>query len=188
MDSPHPRTVEIPNGLPADNNEQTPLDKRVQRLGNVCIIGAGVVLILSLGLFIFRYWSFVNSHPTPIPPGTKMNLPARDWSLHRQTLLLVLSTECKYCTASAPFYRRLAAESTGKTAVVVVAAQPHFQTREYLHKLGISLHDIRQIPPESINIKATPALVLINSDGIVIESWQGQLPRRWEDEVISRIR
>jgi thioredoxin-related protein len=102
--------------------------------------------------------------------GTRIVLPTEDWRLHKQTLLLVLSTQCKYCTASAPFYRRLAAEAADKTDLVVIAAQSPNETREYLHRLGVSVHDVRQILPDSIEINATPSLVLIDSQGIVIRS------------------
>lgn len=161
---------------------------RVERLVNLCIVGAGILFLISLTVFVLRNRSSTHFNAAAIAPGTKLNLRDQSFVIRKQTLVLVLSTDCEYCTASAPFYRRLAAETADKTGLVVITAQSPKETREYLDRLGISVNDVRQVVPSSIEVKATPSLVLIDSQGIVIRSWQGQLPPEVENEVLDLVK
>lgn len=42
--------------------------------------------------------------------GKQIVLESVNWSKNGQTVLLILSSSCRYCTDSAPFYRRLKQE------------------------------------------------------------------------------
>ncbi|MEK6334934.1 MAG: hypothetical protein AABM67_08295 [Acidobacteriota bacterium] len=75
-----------------------------------------------------------SSRRSGVAPGTKINLSDVDWAKNGKTLVLVLSTNCKVCSASASFYQHLVAkaESTQKVKLVAVLAQSVEQSREYL--------------------------------------------------------
>src|SRR6185503_8682986 len=86
--------------------------KRIELLSNIGII---VVAILLGIVLVNRY--LLPPSPKPeavegglIKPGTKLALPNVDWGKSDRTLLLMLSTNCRFCTESAPFYQRLALE------------------------------------------------------------------------------
>src|SRR2546426_4312395 len=84
--------------------------KRIELIANVCII----VVALVIGVMVARRILFHRPEPESSVPaiqaGTKITLPKVDWSSNGRTLLIVLSTGCRYCTARAPFYRRLVDE------------------------------------------------------------------------------
>lgn len=122
-----------------------------------------------------------------ISPGTKLSLPRVDWSKTEQTVVLVLSESCRYCTESAPFYRRLVASSAGTNPVIAVFPQDVATGRNYLNGLGISVNEIKQVSPESIGTRATPTIVLVNSRGVVEDVWVGKLPPQKEEAVLARL-
>jgi len=61
------------------------------------------------------------------------------------------------------------------------------QSREYLRSLNVSIDEVKQTPPGSVGVRATPTLILINSGGIVVNSWVGRLQSDKEAEVLSQL-
>jgi hypothetical protein len=121
--------------------------------------------------------------------GKAISLPDTDWKRSDQTLVLVLSTGCIYCTESASFYKELAQKRAkqGNTSFVAVLPQPVDASRKYLSDLGIAVDDVRQLPPNSIGVRGTPTLLLVNKDGVVTDSWRGKLSPDKELEVMARL-
>jgi hypothetical protein len=158
--------------------------KKLETLTNITIIAVALIA----GTVLVRNHFF----PRPAPParpqpgtGMKVAIPGVDWAARGSTLLLALSPNCQYCTESAPFYRRLAAELS-KTPVHLTAVFPdHAQkAREYLTSLGVPVDDVRQVAPASLPIRGTPTLLLVDRDGIVRRVWAGQLSAEAERDVI----
>src|SRR5215216_2949274 len=60
------------------------------------------------------------------PIGKTVSLERLNWEQNKQTLVLYLSTQCKYCHESTPFYQRLvAAKGAGKNVkLTAVFSQP----------------------------------------------------------------
>ena len=163
---------------------------RIQVVANVCVIVAALSLILSIGWIFLRHSSLSRVPDPSIRSGTKVNLPESNWSLSRQTLLLVLSTECKYCTASASFYRRLVNETslTKKTRVIAVFPQPINESEEYFAKHDIKVSALHQALPASLGVRGTPTLILVDSNGAVIQFWDGMVPPEVENEILVSVK
>jgi thioredoxin-related protein len=164
--------------------------QRVELFINICVIGAALVFVSSVGWFALRYRSKAQTASSSIKKGSKLSLPDRDWSTSPQTLVLVLSKDCKYCTASAPFYRRLVNQGalTHNTRFVAILPQPLNESREYLARLGVKIDDLLQAASLSVGAKGTPTLILVNASGVVIQSWEGQLPPNAEIEVLASVK
>ena len=167
------------------------LHKKIELLANVAII---LVALLLGGVLVKRYlWPGAGppqaAAPERIKPGTKLSLPGVDWGRSRQTLLLVLSTTCRFCTESAPFYQRLAREKAGRTDVRLLASLPQTadESRKYLGEHGIAVDQVTQSAPSTAYARATPTLILVDQSGTVIDSWVGKLPPPQEEEVSNRL-
>lgn len=121
--------------------------------------------------------------------GKAISLPDVDWKRNGQTLVLVLSTGCRYCTESASFYKELVQKRAkqGNIRLVAILPQPVDASRKYLSDLGIAVDDVRQVPPNSLGVRGTPTLLLVNKDGVVTDSWQGKLTPDKELEVMARL-
>ncbi|HMG74643.1 MAG TPA: hypothetical protein VK582_14175 [Pyrinomonadaceae bacterium] len=166
------------------------LVKRIELIANVSIIIVAIVICAALAKRFLTKPPAQQSDASGIVAGTKINLPDEDWAKNGKTLLLALSTNCKFCSASAPFYQRLAstALSSKNTKLVAVLPQGAEQSREYLSTLKVTIEDVKQASPVSLGVRATPTLILVNNAGIVTNSWVGQLTPDKETEVLAQLR
>ncbi len=121
-----------------------------------------------------------------IKAGTKLSLGDIDWSKSDKNLVLVLSTTCRYCTESTPFYQKLAQQKNGRDDLRLIAVMPQTinEVQLYLSEHKISVDEIRQASLNTINVEGTPTLIEVDKTGAVIQSWVGKLPLEKESEVI----
>jgi thiol-disulfide isomerase/thioredoxin len=166
------------------------LHKRIEIIANIGII---IVAILLGGVLVNRYLL----PPSPnvevgegilIKPGMKLSLPGVDWDRADKTLLMVLSTNCHFCTESAPFYQRLAQQKAGRQDVRLVAVLPQVmsEAQKYLSDHNIVVDDVRQSVPGAAYARGTPTLIMVDRTGSVVTSWIGKLPAEKEAEVLNR--
>jgi hypothetical protein len=101
--------------------------------------------------------------------------------------LVALSTNCHYCTESAPFYQKLQQQKPGDLRLVAVLPQTVEQSRVYLNKLGVVIGDVVQSPLGAVGVSGTPSLILIDQGGAVRDSWVGKLSEAEATKVISQI-
>ena len=101
----------------------------------------------------------------------------------------MLSSDCRYCTESAPFYQRLTRETAGRADVHLIALFPQEveEGRKYLTNLGVSIDEIRQAAPGSTGAGGTPTLILVDAQGVVKNSWVGKLSAPEESEVLNQL-
>lgn len=165
--------------------------KKLELLVNVAII----IVAMLLGAVLARplYLLPIPNQPggvqsTLIKPGTKLSMSGLDWNEGDQTLLMVLSTNCHFCTESSPFYQRLVQQKGGRGDVRLVAVLPQsiIEAQKYLSAHGISVDEVRQSVPGALYANATPTLILVDRTGSVVESWAGKLPPQKELEVLDR--
>jgi len=162
---------------------------RIELVANVCIIVVALVICAAVAKRLLLKSHSSESGTQGVAAGTKINLTDIDFARNGQTLLLVLSINCKFCSASAPFYQNLArgSGSTHGTKLIALLPQQIEQSREYLKSLNVPIDEVKQTQPASVGVRATPTLILINSAGIVINSWVGQLQSDKETEVLSQL-
>jgi hypothetical protein len=163
---------------------------KVEFFANLAIL---VVAIL-LGIVLVKHYLLKESggevaNTNQPAAGTKLSLPDVDWTKSRQTLLLVLSRDCHFCSESAPFYRRLVRETAEwrDVRLMVVIPQEINEGKRYLNDLGVSIDQIRQAPLSLIGVTGTPTLILVNESGLVTAAWVGQLPPDRESEVLTKL-
>jgi hypothetical protein len=164
------------------------LNQKVELTANILIIVVGVLLV---GVIAQKYF-FGASHNSParlLPTvGSKINVPDVDLSAQPKTLVLVLQKDCKYCTESAAFYKRLQ-ENTQNKNIKLVAVLPGKieESTAYLNGLGINNLDVKQSSLDNLQTSGTPTLILTNNKGEVTNFWIGKLPADKEDEVIGQL-
>ncbi|HMG76330.1 MAG TPA: hypothetical protein VK582_22845 [Pyrinomonadaceae bacterium] len=166
------------------------IPKQVELVANIAIV---IIAILLGFVLVKRFILPQSSKPAveeraQIAPGTKLSLPGVDWSKGDKTLLMVLSTNCHFCTESAPFYQRLAQQKAGHGDVRMVAALPQStgEAQKYLNDHAISVDEVTQSVPGAVFARATPTLILLDRAGSVLESWVGKLSPEKEAEVSGR--
>lgn len=157
---------------------------------NICIV---VVAILLVFIIVKNYlWPRLGAPriESTIHAGSTLALAGVNWGNSEQTLLLVLSKNCHFCSESAPFYERLSRQvqtSGGRSRLVAVLPEDVGTSRDYLNGLKISITEIIQASPISIGTNATPTLILVDQRGVVKSVWIGKLVPEKEAEVLNHL-
>lgn len=161
------------------------LYKKAEFFSNIAII---IVAFLLSSIFVGRYLSSdttKSSISESIKVGTKLPLPNVDWNKTDKTLLLAISTSCRYCTDSLPFYKKLVQQKNERNnfKLIVITPQNINEAQHYLSENGIEVDEVRQAVLSEINVRATPTLIVLDNVGAVVNSWVGKLPPTKENEV-----
>ena len=169
----------------------------LQIAANVAII---ILTVLATVVFFMQYVFF------SIPPTFQNQVPLADstrdaqtsngkvlpiqrtnWAESRKTLVLYLSTTCRFCKDSSPFYQRLVdkVRQDRNISVIAVFPQDEASAREYLKREGIFIDNVYNYSLDSIGVRGTPTLLLLDESGTILNSWVGKLSAPKEAEVIS---
>ena len=129
------------------------------------------------------------TRPGPVE-GTQVSLQGINWGESKKSVVLALSDQCHFCSESAPFYQRLTAELAQRSDIKLIAVFPQQvgDSKQYLSKLGVPISDVRQATLDSLGVRGTPTVIIVDKNGKVQQSWVGRLSPDKESEVLSRIR
>ena len=121
-----------------------------------------------------------------IAVGAKLNtaLPDVDWRKNGQTLVLAISTQCHFCTESAPFFRTLSSKAGKRIRIVALLPQPVETAQKYLSKEGVRVDQIKQVALSRIGVVGTPTMLLVNSEGTVTKLWEGELRAQEQEQAL----
>jgi hypothetical protein len=121
--------------------------------------------------------------------GNKISLSGIEFSKKNSTLILALSTTCKYCSQNAPFYQKLLKEARKKHELDVIAIFPQkdVEGRKYLKDMNVPVDKIVQTSLSDINIGITPTMILVDSEGVVSKVWPGSISQEIETAIIKSI-
>lgn len=110
-----------------------------------------------------------------------------DWSSHQRTLILALRTDCVYCEASMPFYKRLAViASERRETHGLISAFPEMRADvdQLLSRVGLQIPSVTNTALATLGVHGTPTLILVDNSGTVLQTWVGRLPPAGEDDVM----
>jgi hypothetical protein len=177
------------------------ISKRVELCANVGITLATLLISYTLIRgYLFRPAPIAEERPAtarraPSPgatpsPGAKITIPDVDFASSEQTLLFVISTSCKFCKESSPFYQRIIQETQSIKNLRLMAVLPQDKKagEKYLSDMGIAIREVKQSRPESVGTRGFPTLILVDNKGAVKKAWVGKLPAEKEAEVVNRIK
>lgn len=163
------------------------ITKKIEIAANVAI----VIVACLLAIVLIKSYLLTNSEPrseSGFNEGQRVKQLAVsslniDWRRNGQTLLLAVSSNCRFCTESAPFYRKLA-ERKHNARLVVISPQPVAEGREYLEQLGVYVDEIKQLPLDKLGVTGTPTLIVVDSAGAITRFWAGKLSPEQEAVVL----
>jgi hypothetical protein len=125
----------------------------------------------------------------PYKPGERLtSTKALTFTTASQTLILITASNCHFCTESMPFYRTLVDQAHAVGARLVAAtAEPLDMNRQYLRSNGVNVDDVISSIENGLRFRGTPTLVLVSSNGEVVNAWDGKLPEDKEREVFATL-
>lgn len=151
------------------------------------IIAVAVVIVAGIAVKNYFHKSTAARLGAPsaqIVAGARIIVPDVNWQENQKTLVFFLKKDCKFCTASAPFYRQLIAEAL-KRNVKLLAIVPNSiqQGREYISSLGLPIEDIKTGSLTAYKISGTPTVLLVDNQGTVRSVWVGGVSPEREQEI-----
>jgi thiol-disulfide isomerase/thioredoxin len=114
-------------------------------------------------------------HPGTAAPA----IPGVDYSQSDRTLVLFLSTHCKYCQMSVPFYRDLTvslahdASKAQSRRLVAVFPDAKEEVEKFKVKEALTIASVPDIPLDGVKIQGTPTILLVSKNGRVLQVWHG---------------
>jgi hypothetical protein len=157
---------------------------------NVAVLA---VALLLLGSFLWGFW---HGGTAPLAErglrrGDPFNLvPGISYRDAARTLILAMSVRCEYCADSIPFYKRLLetrASNEGHTRVVSVFAEGLPEVTRYLADHSLELEAVPMVNHKALGLPGTPAAVLVDQQGNVVDFWFGQMSQDAERQVLEAI-
>lgn len=164
------------------------INQKVELVANIFII----LLVLAIGgVLVQKYFLAVplNRRARVEPKiGSQMNAPDVNWSQQPKTLVLALQAGCRFCSESAPFYKRVIETVRNKNVKLVAAFPAEIEeSAKYLKELGLTNIEVKRSSLSSLQVSGTPTLILINSKGEITDYWVGKLPPDKETEVLNKL-
>jgi hypothetical protein len=107
------------------------------------------------------------------------------------TLILILSKSCHLCEESMAFYQKLTAfKNSSPQGLRLVAAmyESKEEAQAYLKEHGIGVDRVIPLPAMQTGLRLAPALLLLNVQNKLEESWFGKLSEAEETRVLERLK
>lgn len=114
-------------------------------------------------------------------------LPGYRWDRHGTTLVIALKSGCPYCEASMGFYGRIAdlwRNGALNAYPLVLYSDPASDVRPEIR----GMQRITRLGYSRIGIASTPTVLLVDSQGIVVKKWPGQLPLPEVERLLASLR
>jgi hypothetical protein len=160
--------------------------QNLERVTNVAILAACVALVVAAirpGLAARA----PGPPPGPVVGDRLEGIDGLELAGHEQTLLVAVSSRCRYCTESMPLYRQLLDwRQEERTQVVVASAESAAVTAAYLAEHGVEPDRILEVAAGEIGT-ATPTLLDVSRSGEVRVVIVGRLPDAEAADVAARL-
>lgn len=115
------------------------------------------------------------------------SIPSAVWQASQSSIVLLLNSECRFCDESMPLYQKLAALRRGygnRVSLVAVGAEPPTVLREYLRRNKIDVDSVVQVRSGFANVRFTPAVFIMNSQGVIQKAFLGKLNNGNETQLL----
>lgn len=159
------------------------------RILNIAIL----VVALLLSALLVKKFFFNSAQETPnyqLSTNSSLRIAGINWADSNRTVLLAVSTECKYCSQDAGVYRRLAASLASESKTRLIAVFPERQQGEgeaYLKELEVPIREVLYVSLPSLGINSVPTLAILDQNGGVTDMWSGKFSPLEEQALNSRL-
>jgi thioredoxin-related protein len=167
-------------------------------LQKIIALVSGIVAVILLSLFFYlgikAFFDNKNQSQTLKDKisqgklfGNLEKLP--NFNNSNKTLIIVLSTSCKFCNESVPFYKKLAKNislAEKNLNLVSIFREDKIFVENYLSKYDLQIATISSVDFNEIDVSGTPTLILMDEQKRIVETWRGRLDTA-QEEVLSMI-
>lgn len=150
---------------------------------NSLLILMGVLLITLLAYRALYQPSLDSLGAELIKKGDELRgLQEVDFKQTRNTILLAMDANCRFCTASIPFYQKLIDKSRQNSAVRIVALfiNKNEEVENYLRENDLAVEFIPNVDLVKLKVDTTPTVIWVDANRKIVGSYQGFLPEKQE--------
>ncbi|MEX1129995.1 MAG: hypothetical protein WEB50_15605 [Vicinamibacterales bacterium] len=152
---------------------------RLDRLDEAFLIACGMIVLVALAGSFGRPSGQGSAEPLSRFEVNQSlhDVVAADFSRYSSTILLLVHSQCQFCTASMPFYRAISAAVAECSGVGLrfVSSQPLETARAYTSEHGLGDVDIISVSNGMLRGTGYPTVVVVDSSGKVTARWRGFL-------------
>ena len=119
--------------------------------------------------------------------GRELKLPGADWQSAPISVLLQISSTCRFCNESMPFYRQLMAarqSAPAKVPVIVASADGVAVMRRHLEEQQVVVDRVLHSRLDAF-APITPTVYIVDSQGVVKRVFMGKLDAAGEKELLA---
>lgn len=129
------------------------------------------------------------AEPAPYAVGDRVDVDAASYATAPLTLILFARSTCAACQRSADFHKQVVAagKARGVPAVLVTPSAEVEAERAYADGLGIAAARVHEAPPGSIKLRAVPALMVVDTSGLIRHVWFGAPDAAAQTTILSAV-
>lgn len=153
----------------------------LEHLTNICVtVTCAIACVALVRSLRTTERAFVPPHPPEYALGDALPaLDSVDYARHRRTMLVFVSTTCRFCDESVPFYKTLSSlPGRGDLQFVLVGGEGQAQLAQWAAQHQLRIDVIVTIRPGTLKVSGTPTLILASETGHVVGQWMGALRGR----------
>lgn len=159
---------------------------------NIAVIIAALVVS---GVFILNYLRPNDRRTRRLQAGFEKGqqlaqIPGIAYGEAPKTLLIALNTNCGFCTESIHFYNRLAEiqrASNSKTRIITIFPSTAKEIQQYAEQHRLGLNTMAAVDFRALNVAGTPTMILVDTNGRVIDFWIGKPSESTERQIIKQV-
>ncbi len=158
----------------------------IEKLANICLIIACTVVV---GESVYRRLHTAGPGPAVFASGEHIQgTSALALSNAPRTLIVSTTSTCPYCKASMPSYKEVTdlARKKGIRVVAVTGEAPAIN-QAYLASHGIATEKALSQPESGIQVPRVPSLILVRSNGTVIDAWTGMADNAFKQAALKAL-
>ncbi len=148
--------------------------------------------VLLVTIVMFAWTVFGPPEPTPyVDVGDSIQaVKGMEGEWPGESLLLVLSPTCSFCTGSLPFYKQLVDQREREVNIIVAIDTSASATlqRRLLGQAGVAPDTTIVIPTVDDRVVYVPTIIHVDQGAMAKRVWVGQLNGEQEEEVLSIVR
>jgi len=159
---------------------------KLEKTTHVCLIA---LCLLAGGLLIEQRF-FSQPDDAPLTAGSlvgrQIKLPGAEWQAAPVSVLLEISSTCRFCNESMPFYRQLMAardDGAAKVPVIVASRDAVPVMRKHLDEQQVTVDKVLHSRLDAL-APVTPTVYVVDSQGIVKRAFIGKLDAAGEQELL----
>ena len=162
---------------------------RLEKVAHIALIA-----VCCLAIFVLvsqRTNWFRPKPPPPLRAGDRLDLPGERWGSTPMTLVLAISSQCRFCEESLPLYRKLCGLRGSPPGVayrvIAVSEEPRESLAGYLHRNGVDVDAVFSVPLARLGIRGTPTVVVADSSGVARSVLIGKLGEGREGSLMKAV-